>query len=89
MKEQRVERHSIKKGTINYRLLYNYCVKSARLYNRTLYILKNAYTQNLENIKGYEDLIKNERFISEFDLSKRMRKMEDEDYMNLPKAQCS
>ena len=89
MKMQRVERHVISKGSENFRILREYCLLSARLYNRTLYIVRQAFTGKHENIAEYKDLIRDERFISEFELSKRMRKMNEEDYLSMPKAQCS
>ena len=89
MKVQRVERHIISKGSENFRILREYCLLSTRLYNRTLYIVRQAFTGKHENITEYKDLIRDERFISEFELSKRMRKLNEKDYLSMPKAQCS
>lgn len=89
MKEEgiRVETHQIKEGHPFYNWAVQECSLNTSLYNRTLYILRQAFTGKHDNIPEYADLIKKERFISKFDLISRMLRLNDPDFRALLKAQ--
>lgn len=76
------------KSKNDFDLLKDMCHKSKNLYNYINYIVRQAFTKHPENISDFADLIENERFISEYKLSGRLSKMNQEDYRNL-KAQVS
>lgn len=63
-----METHQIKEGHPFYNWAVQECSLNTSLYNRTLYILRQAFTGKHDNIPEYADLIKKERFISKFDL---------------------
>ena len=81
----RVETHFIKKSDPFYDWASNEFLLSRNLYNRTLYIYRQAFTGKHENIPEYADIIKNERFIGKFDMQKRMAKLNDSDYRAMHK----
>ena len=81
----RVETHQIKEGTSFYNWAMKECSLNTSLYNRTLYILRQAFSGKHENIPEYTDIIKKEKFISVFDLITRMRKLNDKDFRSLLK----
>lgn len=81
----RVETHQIKEGTPFYNWAVQECSLNTSLYNRTLYILRQAFTGKHENIPEYTDIIRKEKFISVFDLITRMRKLNDKDFRALLK----
>lgn len=81
----RVETHQIKEGHPFYNWAVQECSLNTSLYNRTLYILRQAFTGKHENVHEYADLIKKEKFISVFDLITRMRKLNDQDFRALLK----
>ena len=83
MKVQRVEKHIITKRTKDYNLLDNICFDSKNLYNYTTYILRQAFTGNHNAIEEFKDLIVKDRFISEYDLSTRLSKLNQIDYRSL------
>ena len=64
------------------------CHKSKNLYNVVNYIVRQAFVGKHENISEYTDLIHNDKFISEYDLSKRMSSLNQPDYRAL-KSQVS
>ena len=80
-----VETHQIKEGTPFYIWAMKECSLNTSLYNRTLYILRQAFSGKHENIPEYVDIIKKERFISVFDLITRMRKLNNKDFRALLK----
>ena len=82
MKEEviRVETHQIKEGTPFYNWAMQECSLNTSLYNRTLYILRQAFSGKHGNIPEYADLIKKERFIGKFDLISRMLRLNDSDF---------
>ena len=88
MKVQRVERHIITKESEDYGLLDNLCFDSKNLYNYVTYILRQAFIGNHEAIPEFADLIKEGKFIDEYDLSTRLAKMNQVDFRNL-KTQCA
>ena len=73
----RVETHQIKEGTPFYNWAMEECTLNTSLYNRTIYILRQAFTGHHENIPEYVDIIRKEKFISGFALLTRMRKLEE------------
>lgn len=81
----RVETHQIKEGTSFYGWAVQECSLNTSLYNRTLYILRQAFSGKHENIPEYTDIIRKEKFISVFDLITRMRKLNDKDFRSLLK----
>ena len=81
-----METHQIKEGTSFYGWAVQECSLNTSLYNRTLYILRQAFTGKHENIPEYADLIKKERFIGKFDLISRMLRLNDSDFRALLKA---
>ena len=82
-----METHQIKEGHPFYNWAVQECSLNTSLYNRTLYILRQAFTGKHDNIPEYADLIKKERFISKFDLISRMLRLNDPDFRALLKAQ--
>lgn len=81
----RVETHFIKKSDPFYEWASNEFLLSRNLYNRTLYIYRQAFTGKHENIPEYADIIKNERFVGKFDMFTRMAKLNDSDYRAMHK----
>lgn len=81
----RVETHFIKKTDPFYDWASNEFLLSRNLYNRTLYIYRQAFTGKHENIPEFVDIIKNERFVKKFDMQKRMAKLNDKDYRAMHK----
>lgn len=81
----RVETHQIKEGTSFDGWAVQECSLNTSLYNRTLYILRQAFSGKHENIPEYTDIIRKEKFISVFDLITRMRKLNDKDFRSLLK----
>lgn len=83
MKVQRVERHIIKKSSEDYELLDDLCFDAKNLYNYVTYILRQAFIGKHDNIKEFKDLIKNDRFIDEYDLSSRLAELNQPDFRTL------
>ena len=71
----RVENHIIKKSDPLYNWILEECLRSRNLYNRVLYIYRQAFTGNHENIEDYRDLINDERFVKWTDVRNRMGKI--------------
>ena len=82
----RVETHFIKKTDPFYDWASNEFLLSRNLYNRTLYIYRQAFTGKHENIPEYADIIKNERFVGKFEVRKRMGELNDSDYRAMHKS---
>ena len=76
------------KSKKDFDLLVKLCHNSKNLYNFANYVIRQAFTGKTENIEQFKDLISNERFISEFDLSKRLARLNQVDYRSL-KTQVS
>lgn len=85
---QRIEKHIINKNHKDFQKLLQLCNNSKLLYNYTLYVIRQAFTNKHENIEQYKDLIQNQKFINEYDLSKRFCKLNQIDYKRL-KTQSS
>lgn len=83
MMEVWVERHVIRSSDSIYKGLMEDANAGTHLYNRAIYILRQAFTDHHENIQEYADLIKDERFISYEDMVKRMAKLKEPVYKAL------
>ena len=81
----RVETHFIKKSDPFYEWASNEFLLSRNLYNKTLYIYRQAFTGKHENIPEYADIIKDEKFVGKFDMITRMTKLNDIDYRAMHK----
>lgn len=81
----RVETHFIRKSDPFYDWASEEFLKSRNLYNRTLYIYRQAFTGKHENISEFADIIKDERFVGKFEVRKRMAKLNDNDYRAMHK----
>ena len=85
---QRVERHIF----TNDKQLKQLCWLSKNLYNYANYVVRQVFTGNLENIPQFADLVKiveskNGKIyqtISEYDLTTRLAKLKQIDYISLP-----
>ena len=82
---QRTETHVIKESHPIYRWIVEECSRSKNLYNKTLFIYRQAFTGNHDKIEEYRDIIKYGKFMSSFAIAKRMTKLKDEDYYSLSK----
>ena len=82
----RVETHFIKKSDPFYDWASDEFQKSRNLYNRTLYIYRQAFTGKHENIPEFVDIIKDERFVGKFEVRKRMGELNDIDYRAMHKS---
>ena len=75
----RVERHIIVKN----KELDNLTFLSKNLYNYVNYILRQVLSGKHDNIEEYKDLIKDDKYINEYDLTKRLNSLNQIDYINL------
>ena len=63
--------------------LLDLCHKSKNLYNHVNFVFRQAFIGNHESIPEYTDLIRDERFVSRFDMNKRLAKLGQSDYRSL------
>ena len=82
---QRTETHIIKESNPLYRWILEECSRSKNLYNKALYIYRQAFTEKHENISDYASIVNNKKFISSYNLITRMRALRDEDYFAMTK----
>lgn len=82
---QRTETHIIKESNPIYNWIVEECSRSKNLYNRALYIYRQAFTGKHDLIEEYKDIIRYDKFISSFDLVKRMIELKDDDYYSMTK----
>lgn len=80
MKIQRTERHIFKTREYD-----DLCFKSKNLYNYCNYILRQVLTGKHDNIPEYRDLIRDSRYVNEYDLINRLTKVNQADYILLPR----
>ena len=80
---QRIETHIIKSNKPIYKELVEMCQYSKNLYNYTLYIYRQAFTGKHENIEEYKDLIRNERFVSSYDIVNKMKELNQIDFRSV------
>ena len=82
---QRTETHIIKESHPIYNWILEECSRSRNLYNKTLFIYRQAFTGNHDKIEDFKSIIRHEKFISSFELVKQMAKLKDEDYYTMTK----
>ena len=82
---QRTEIHIIKESNPIYDWILDECLRSRNLYNKTLFIYRQAFTGNHDKIEDFKPIIRHEKFISSFELVKQMAKLKDEDYYAMTK----
>ena len=82
---QRTETHAIKESHPIYNWILEECSRSKNLYNKTLFIYRQAFTGNHDKIEEFKPIIRHEKFISSFELVKQMAKLKDEDYYAMTK----
>ena len=82
---QRTETHIIKESHPIYRWIVEECLRSKNLFNKALYIYRQAFTERHENISDYISIVNNKKFISSYNLITRMRALRDEDYFAMTK----
>ena len=82
---QRTEIHIIKENNPIFNWIIEECIRSKNLYNKALYIYRQAFTENTDKIQNYIPILKNGKFISSFNLITQMRKLKDEDYFAMTK----
>ena len=82
---QRTETHIIKESNPLYHWILEECSRSRNLYNKALYIYRQAFTEKHENISDYVSIVNNKKFISSYNLITRMRALKDEDYFAMTK----
>lgn len=85
MEVQRTETHLIKEGSSFYRWAMSECERSKNLYNRALYIYRQAFTGQHQNIEDYKMIIQKGKFVNGFGVSKRMITLKDNDYYSMTK----
>ena len=82
---QRTETHIIKESNPIYYWIVDECLRSRNLYNKTLFIYRQAFTGNHDKIEDFKPIIRHEKFISSFELVKQMAKLKDVDYYAMTK----
>lgn len=82
---QRIENHIIKESNPIYGWILEECSRSRNLYNKTLFIYRQAFTGNHDKIKDFKSIIRHEKFISSFELVKQMAKLKDVNYYAMTK----
>ena len=82
---QRTETHIIKESHPIYNWILEECSRSRNLYNKTLFIYRQAFTGNHDKIEDFKSIIRHDKFISSFELVKQMAKLKDEDYYTMTK----
>ena len=82
---QRTETHIIKESHPIYNWILEECSRSRNLYNKTLFIYRQAFTGNHDKIEDFKSIIRHDKFISSFELVKQMAKLKDSDYYAMTK----
>ena len=82
---QRTETHIIKESHPIYRWIVEECSRSRNLYNRTLYVYRQAFTGKHDNIPEFKDIIKHDKFIASFALVNRLNELKDVDFCSMMK----
>ena len=82
---QRTETHVIKESHPIYRWIVEECSRSKNLYNRALYIYRQAFTGKHDNIPEFKDIIKHDKFIPSFSLVNRLNEIKDVDFCSMMK----
>ena len=82
---QRTETHVIKESHPIYHWIVEECSRSRNLFNKTLFIYRQAFTGNHDKIEDFKPIIRHDKFISSFELVKQMAKLKDVDYYSMTK----
>lgn len=82
---QRTETHIIKESNPIYSWILDECLRSKNLYNRALYIYRQAFTGKHDNIPEFKDIIKHDKFIASFALVNRLNELKDNDFCSMMK----
>ena len=82
---QRTETHVIKESHPIYRWIVEECSRSKNLYNKTLFIYRQAFTGKHDNIPEFKDIIKHNKFIASFALVNRLNELKDVDFCSMMK----
>lgn len=82
---QRTETHIIKESHPIYRWIVQECSRSKNLYNRALFIYRQAFTGKHDNIPEFKDIIKHDKFIASFALVNRLNELKDVDFCSMMK----
>ena len=82
---QRTEIHIIKESHPIYRWIVDECFRSKNLYNRALYVYRQAFTGKHDNIPEFKDIIKHNKFIASFALVNRLNELKDVDFCSMMK----
>ena len=82
---QRTETHIIKESHPIYRWIVEECSRSKNLYNRALYVYRQAFTGKHDNIPEFKDIIKHDKFIASFALVNRLNELKDNDFCSMMK----
>ena len=82
---QRTETHLIKESNPIYAWIVDECLRSKNLYNKTLFIYRQAFTGKHDNIPEFKDIIKHDKFIASFALVNRLNELKDVDFCSMMK----
>ena len=82
---QRTETHIIKESHPIYNWIVDECLRSKNLYNRALYVYRQAFTGKHDNIPEFKDIIKHDKFIASFALVNRLNELKDVDFCSMMK----
>ena len=82
---QRTEMHIIKESDPIYTWILKECFRSKNLYNRALYVYRQAFTGKHDNIPEFKDIINHDKFIASFALVNRLNELKDNDFCSMMK----
>lgn len=82
---QRTETHIIKESKPIYAWILEECLRSRNLYNKTLFIYRQAFTGKHDNIPEFKDIINHDKFIASFALVNKMNELKDVDFCSMMK----
>ena len=82
---QRTETHIIKESNPIYDWILEECSRSRNLYNKTLFIYRQAFTGKHDNIPEFKDIINHDKFIASFALVNKMNELKDIDFCSMMK----
>ncbi|MBO5826945.1 MAG: transposase [Paludibacteraceae bacterium] len=82
---QRTETHVIKESNPIYNWILEECSRSKNLYNKALYVYRQAFTGKHDNIPEFKDIIKHDKFIASFALVNRLNEIKDVDFCSMMK----
>ena len=85
MMVQRTEIHTIKESNPIYGRILEECLRSKNLYNRALYVYRQAFTGKHDNIPEFKDIIKHDKFIPSFSIVNRLNEIKDVDFCSMMK----